>query len=76
MDMWTDPNLVSYMTVTAYWIQAKSIQTEHLQYYNLTIRANLIGFQCILDKHSGKHLATAFYYIIKCLEIQSKVSKV
>ena len=23
MDMWTDPNLIPYMAVTAHWIQAK-----------------------------------------------------
>ena len=40
------------------------------------MRADLIGFQRVPGKHTGEHLASAFYYIIKRLGIQDKVNSI
>ena len=73
MDLWTDPNLVSYMAVAAHWIQAKLELNESGSHYSLKMRADLIGFQHVPGSHTGEHLAEYFTYIIKCLRIWSKV---
>ena len=77
MDMWTDPNLIPYMAVTAHWIQAKP-DNSHISpgppLYRIGMRADLIGFVHVPGKHDGKHLCLAFYYILERLGIQSKVS--
>ena len=36
--------------------------------------ANLIEFQHVPGRHTGEHLASAFYYIIKRLGIEKKVT--
>lgn len=73
MDLWTDPNLVPYMAVTAHWIQAELGTTKSGSHYILKMRADLIGFQRVPGKHTGEHLAQSFYYLIKRLGILKKV---
>ena len=73
MDLWTDPNLVSYMAVAAHWIQAKLELNESGSHYSLKMRADLIGFQRVPGSHTGEQLAEYFTYIIKHLGIWSKV---
>lgn len=73
MDLWTDPNLVPYMAVTAHWIQARLEVSQSGSYYSLAMRADLIGFQRIPGHHTGEHLADSFIEIIDRLGIQEKV---
>lgn len=74
MDMWSDPNLVPYMAVTAHWIHAMEVLTPAGKRYKLQLRTNLIGFHQVPGKHTGEHLAHTFIYITERLNITKKVS--
>lgn len=71
--MWSDPNLASYMAVTAHWIEAKEIQTNSGLQRVLELRADLIGFHRVPGHHTGTHLAHIFKFITDRLEITHKV---
>ena len=73
MDLWTDPNLVPYMAVTAHWIQTTVRATESGPHYSLKMRTDLIGFQRVPGSHTGQNLAHSFYFIMKHLGILHKV---
>ena len=53
MDMWSDPNLAPFMTVTAHWIQGVREETVGAKRLILKLRADLIGFQCVLVMYLG-----------------------
>lgn len=73
MDMWSDPNLVPFMAVTAHWIERSYEETVGGEKLVLKLQADLIGFQRVLGCHGGKHLAHAFIYVTDCLKITKNV---
>jgi hypothetical protein len=64
--MWSDPNLMPFMAVTAHWIEAQVMDTPHGSHRVLKMWADLVGF-------SGSHLATAFLHVVDCLGVANKV---
>lgn len=52
MDLWSDPNLSPFMAVTAHWIEAKPISTPNGPQFELTLRADLIGFHQVPGRHT------------------------
>ncbi|KAF4612560.1 hypothetical protein D9613_012719 [Agrocybe pediades] len=73
MDLWSDPNLVPYMASTAHWIHATQVTRMGRLEYNLELRTDLIGFQCVPGRHTGEHLATAFICMVERLKIIPKI---
>ena len=73
MDMWSDPNLWQYMAVTVHWLQFVMEDTGNGPQPQLELRADLIGFHCVLTRHTGEHLAGAFLFILDCIKITHKV---
>lgn len=73
MDLWTDPNLIPYMAVTAHWIEAMLEQDDEGPSYKLVLRTDLIGFYRVPGRHTGEHLAQAFLSITDRIGITSKV---
>jgi hypothetical protein len=71
--MWSDPNLVPFMAVTAHWIDAKTEDTPNGLKHTLTLWADLIGFLRVPGRHTGDHLAQAFLFILDRLKITEKV---
>ena len=74
-DAWSDPNQVSFMAVTAHWIQAIEEMTPTGVAKKLQLRANLIGFHKIPGWHSSNHLAHCFLFVTDHIKITSKVSE-
>lgn len=73
-DLWTDPNMVPYMAVTAHWIEATTINTTSGSQYSLKYRADLIGFIQVPTRHTGDHMANAFMWILERINIAHKVT--
>jgi hypothetical protein len=71
--MWSDPNLMPFMAVTAHWIEAQVMDTPHGSHRVLKMRADLVGFCQVPGKHTGSHLATAFLYVVDRLSVANKV---
>ncbi|KAF5372906.1 hypothetical protein D9758_001436 [Tetrapyrgos nigripes] len=72
MDLWTDPNLVPYMCVTAHWIQGKKAPGSDK--FALTLRAELIGFHRVPGRHDGEHIARAYLYVLDRVGITEKLA--
>jgi hypothetical protein len=72
--MWSDPNLTPYMAVTAHWIKGQTENTPTGPKRTYTLQADLIGFHRVPGRHTGKHLAHSFLYILDRLKITHKVS--
>ena len=75
-DAWSDPNQISFMAVTAHWIQAVEETTPTGVIKKLHLRADLIGFHKIPGCHSGDHLAHCFLFVTDRIKITSKVSTI
>lgn len=75
-DAWSDPNRVSFMAVTAHWIQAIEEKTQTGVNKKLHLRADLIGFHKLPGRHSGEHLAHCFLFITDRIQVTSKVSDI
>jgi hypothetical protein len=76
-DAWSDPNQVSFMAVTAHWIQAIEQKTPTGGVdKKLHLRADLIGFHKLPGRHSGEHLAYCFLFITDRIQVTSKVSEI
>ena len=73
-DGWSDPNQISFMAVTAHWIQAIEEKTPTGVKKTLQLRADLIGFHKLPGRHTGEHLAHCFLFITDHIEVTSKVS--
>jgi hypothetical protein len=71
-DVWSDPNLTSFMAVTAHWIEGVEVKTMAGIQKKLEMRADLIGFHMIPGRHTGKHLAHCFHFILEQLKITQK----
>jgi len=69
MDIWSDPNLQSYMAVTAHWLEV----VKENGCDELCLQSGLIGFMSMSMHHTGEHIATAFYHVIHRVGITSKV---
>ncbi len=74
MDLWSDPNLMPFMAITAHWIETMTTQTTDSLQYKLKLQASLIGFRQMPDNHNGTHLAHGFLSVIDRLNIAYKVS--
>ncbi|KAF5335251.1 hypothetical protein D9758_017382 [Tetrapyrgos nigripes] len=61
MDLWTDPNLVPYMCVTAHWIQGKKAPGSD-------------KFALMLRRHDGEHIARAYLYVLDRVGITEKLA--
>ncbi|KAF4617427.1 hypothetical protein D9613_006423 [Agrocybe pediades] len=68
-DLWSDPNLRSFMAVTAHFL----LKDEHT---NLVTKNRLVAFRHISGSHSGKHLAEQFLLILKELGIAHKIGMI
>lgn len=66
-DLWSDPNLDSYMAVTAHFMMRD--ETSGC----IVFRTHLIAFRFIDGPHSGAHLGQEFLKITDDLEISNKV---
>lgn len=73
-DAWTDPNMRSFLAVTAHWIQTTPVQTPHGVQYELTLRSSLVAFHQVPGRHTGEHLSQAFLHVLDCIGITEKVS--
>ena len=73
MDMWSDPNLSPFMAVTAHWIEAVPIQTLAGRQFKLNLRYDLFAFLSVPGRHTGDHLAGAFWHVLERLGIAKKV---
>lgn len=51
------------MAITAHWIEGKTIQTPEGPRIQMTMWTDLIGFQRLPGRHTGKHLANAFLHV-------------
>jgi len=67
-DLWSDPNLNSYMAITAHYM------TRHLKNGSLILRSKLIAFRHMEGSHSGGNIADNFLKVIDELGIAHKVS--
>ena len=74
MDMWSDTNLSPFMAATAHWIEATPIQTSAGRQYKLNLRTDLIAFLSVPGRHTGEHLAGAFWHVLERIGIARKVS--
>ena len=72
-DAWSDPNQLSFMGVTAHWIEAVEEQTPSGPQKKLHLRADLVGFHRIPGRHTGEHLAHCFLFVIDRLNLAGKV---
>jgi hypothetical protein len=72
-DAWSDPNLNSFMAVTAHWVEGVEEKTLAGTQRKLELRADLVGFHQIPGRHTGKHLALCFLFIPDRLNITDKV---
>lgn len=66
-DLWSDPNLDSYMAVTAHYM-SRARTDGQLEY-----RCGLIAFKYIEGAHSGVNLAMHFFKLIDSLGVAHKV---
>jgi hypothetical protein len=73
MDLWSDLNRKPFMAITAHWIKGTPTNTIRGTELVLEYRADLIGFYECLGRHTGKHLANAFLYVLDRVGITSKV---
>lgn len=71
-DVWSDPNLVPFMAMTGHWIQVKTIHMSEGPQHILSLRSELIAFHRLEGRHSGVHLAEAFFGILTRYRITSK----
>ena len=60
------------MAVTAHWIEGLEVKTMTGIRRRLNLRADLIGFCKIPGRHTGKHLAGCFTFILERLKIKQK----
>jgi hypothetical protein len=73
-DVWSDPNLASFMGVTAHWTEGVEVRTMTGPQKKLELRSDLVGFLNIPGRHTGKHLAECFMFILDRMNITEKVS--
>ena len=73
MDLWSDPNLLPYMAVTAHWLQLVIEETPTGPKLSFQLRADLIGFHRVPTRHTGPHLATAFLHLTDRVSASHKV---
>ena len=45
MDLWSDPNLLPFMAMTAHWIEGIIEENAHGSKLTLRLCADLVGFQ-------------------------------
>ena len=57
------------MAVTAHWIEAVEQRKPEGLVTELRLRAELIGFHQVPGRHTGEHLAAAFYYVLERVDI-------
>ncbi|KZT24737.1 hypothetical protein NEOLEDRAFT_1066627 [Neolentinus lepideus HHB14362 ss-1] len=64
--MWSDPDLVPYMAITAHWIEAQwAVWANGSVTEELILHSELIGFMEVPRHHTGEHLAAAFLHIVE-----------
>ncbi len=62
------------MGVTAHWIEGVEVKTMTGTQKKLELRSDLVGFLNIPGRHTGKHLAECFMFILDRMNITEKVS--
>jgi hypothetical protein len=58
-DAWSDPDLVSFLGVTAHFVVRDGLDGQ------LVLRSGLLAFRHIQGSHTGANLASVLYKIIK-----------
>jgi hypothetical protein len=76
MDIWSDPNLLPFMGITAHRIDMMEVNSLAGTRTVLRLRSYLIGFHCIPGRHTGQHLARLLVSLLDRLEILPKVSDI
>ena len=69
-DIWTDPNLRSFMAMTAHWLEFVS-GPNNVQ--ELQLQSALIGFTPMPQEHTGEEIAKAFVSVLNRVDITDKV---
>ena len=62
------------MAVTAHWIESRTVLTAEGPVTNLVLRADLITFHNVPGRHTGEHLAGAFWHVLEWIGITRKAS--
>ncbi|KAG9012889.1 hypothetical protein FRB90_006446 [Tulasnella sp. 427] len=70
MDMWSDPDRVSYMALTAHWIAKSANGSEW------TLQTRLLAFKHVKSVHSRLHLAEEVFDILKTAKILHKIGSI
>lgn len=65
-DCWSDPNLTSYMAITAHYM-------VHDENGRLALRSSLLAFRIIDGKHDGKNLGRIMFEILKEADLLGQV---
>jgi len=68
-DAWSDPDLVSFLGVTAHFI------VRDVSSGGLVLRSGLLAFRHIRGSHTGANMAGVLYGIIKDAGIEHRVYK-
>ena len=50
-DVWSDPNMTSFMAITAHWIEGTNVKTMTGMQKKLELRTDLVGFQSPRETH-------------------------
>ena len=66
---------MSFMAVTAHWIEAVEEKVSSGSQKKLRLRSDLVGFHKLPGRHTGEHLAHCFLFITERLKITQKVSR-
>lgn len=67
--MWSDPDLVPFLGVTAHFI----VRDEPSGKPTLSLRSALLAFRHLPGSHTGENLALALHKIIKAAGIERRV---
>ena len=68
-DAWSDPNLISFLGITAHFIARDNVDGKPA----LALRSRMLAFRHIQGSHTGERLARVFYQVIKDAGIERKV---
>jgi hypothetical protein len=74
-DIWSDPQLVTFMAITAHWIEEKVVETPDGPSKKLTLHSALIGFHLVPKGHDRKQLAHILFSVVERVQILGKVSE-
>ncbi|VDC02215.1 unnamed protein product [Peniophora sp. CBMAI 1063] len=69
-DLWSDPNLRSFMAITVHWA------TRNRKTHRLELASRLLAFRHLSGEHTGERLAAVFFGVLKEAGIAHKVGHI